>query len=512
MCKFKIEPSRELSTSEVVRVVLVEESCWVTDVLSGVQEKAQLILAKRKKGQLHRKVLYYLNKLTEEEKIVQTKVTGKGEKYFVLNIEKNKNKTHSSFFDSSRIQLITPIEGYEKQGLINKLGGEAWSSRVSSIMIDASKFSGVFKLQGAISECFTEINEAIGVYRFEKIIEEGDVQAIREGLHRLDLEAKDFNREVCLLVNMKQVNEDKLKHFIEEWMRLQPEKIRVIWRLDSDWLDRHLELGKYMIKLFSEHKLMLFMANSSLEHSPSFFGKTGIHKMSEEEWESFLKSEMELGWCTMCTLSLDVKRFFNGVRSFQEFRSMVRKAAKALFLGNWAVQDQGASRLVTLSHVNEGTRLFYQLGSNQLRFVNFPVKGAEADHFLSLLESCQAEITRFVKVQETIFKSCGMPLKFKISLGTAEETNQYAYVISKTQDFFKPEFQEYIQRKERLTKVFAGKEALHWMALDGNPEEKLNQIHYVLDHINIPLLGLSFGEEKGVLKLTNFLEVSHGNL
>ncbi len=502
--KFKMESSRELSTSEVVRGVLSEESRWVKEVLSGVRERAQLVVAKRKKGQLHRKVLYYLNKLKKEESIIQTKVTGKGEKYFVLNVQKTK-ENERTFFESPQVQLVTPIEGYEKQGFIHREEG-GWSNRVSSIMMDASKFSGIFKLQNAISECFSEVSDAVGVYRFEVILEEATPEAIKEGLRKLDLEAKDFNREVCLLVNVNQVQEAKLKYFVEDWMRVQPEKVKIIWRVDSGWLESHQELGGYILKLFASHHLVLFMDNNSLQEAPSFLGKTGVHRMSKEEWENFLKSGMEMGVCAVCALSLDVERFFNKGHSFQEFRLMVQKAAKALFLGNWAIRNQGRDHLALLSRMNEGSRAGYHLGSNQLRFTHFPVKGVEADHFLSLLESCRFEVARFVKVQETILKSCGMPLRFKIALGVGEFAgSNEELVVSKVAEFFKPEFQEYIRRKERLAKIFAGKSILRWITPTGDQQEWLNQIRYVLDHVNIPFFSLSFGEEKGIIKLTSFL-------
>ena len=139
--KFKSEPSRELSTSAVVREVIPNEYRWVWETLSGIREKAQLVVAKRKKGQLHRKVLYYLNKLAQKEAILQTRVVGKGEKYFILNIQGSKS---SPVFESRAVQLITPIEGYEKEGLIQK--GESWSNRLGAIWVDASAFSGIFKL------------------------------------------------------------------------------------------------------------------------------------------------------------------------------------------------------------------------------------------------------------------------------------------------------------------------------------------------------------------------------
>ena len=165
--------------------------------------------------------------------------------------------------------------------------------------------------------------------------------------------------------------------------------------------------------------------------------------MSEEEWGSFLKSGMEVGLCGICTLSLDVQRFFDKAGSFQEFRSMVRKAAKAVFLGNWALRDQGAEHLAVLNRLNAGSRLFYHLGSNQLRFTHFPVKGVEADHFLSLLESCQVEVLKFVKVQETILKSCGMPLRFKVALSSGEALNSSdAPMVSKVSDFLRSSVRE----------------------------------------------------------------------
>src|SRR3989344_2043882 len=379
--KFKSESSKDISTSDLVQEVLPKEYHRVKEILLGVSEHAQLGVAKRRKGQLHRRILYYLNKLSKKETIIQTRVVGRGEKYFTLNVQKfSPNKQG---FESQSFQPMTPIEGGEQEGLVRKWDKESWSSRVNSILVDASKFSGIFKLQASISDMFSELNDGIGIYGFEELIGQGDTDVIGEGLRRLDLEAKDFNRGVCLLVNLKKtLHEDKWKQFIELWVHLKPERLKVIWELDADWMERHAETFSVLLGKWGEARLSFYVNNTGGK-APCFLGQSGTYRMSEEEWKKFLG--MKVGLVGICSITIEVQRFFSGGRSYHEFRSLVKKAAKALFYGHWTLREQGSERFTSLNQLNNSTRSFYQLGANQLRFEGFPSTGKEASHFLSLL-------------------------------------------------------------------------------------------------------------------------------
>ena len=355
-----------------------------------------------------------------------------------------------------------------------------------------------------ISECFSEVSDAIGVYHFEELIDHGDLEALEEGLRHLDLEAKDFNRRVSLFVTWKpDLKEERLRQFTERWVRLQPERTTIIWGLTSNGLEMHSDCFKEIVSLLGGHQLPIYIDNRK-SLAPALIGQKGVYRMSPEEWRRFEKGGLKLGVSGICTLSVDVNRFFDGKRSFQEFRGMVRKAAKSLFLANWTLQEQGMNHFTILNKVNEGARLFYHLGSNQLRFLNFPAKGIEADHFLSLLESCQCEVTRFVKVQETILKSCGMPVDFNILFGAGKGTSEVLNA-AKCVDFLKPEFQELFRRKERLARIIGGRDVLEWVTVTDDRKEWVHQVQYILDHVNVPLFCLCFGEGKGVIKLTSFL-------
>jgi hypothetical protein len=59
---FKVNPSKEYDTSELTREIFPEEYSTITTLLAS-SDKSRVNDAKRKKFQLHRKLLYYLNKL-----------------------------------------------------------------------------------------------------------------------------------------------------------------------------------------------------------------------------------------------------------------------------------------------------------------------------------------------------------------------------------------------------------------------------------------------------------------
>ena len=85
--------SKELSTSSLVRDVFDEEFNRIEENLNHY-EKSYILRAKREKAQLHRKLLYHLNKLMDKKYIFVSSTKGKGEKYFVLNEDKKPEKNY----------------------------------------------------------------------------------------------------------------------------------------------------------------------------------------------------------------------------------------------------------------------------------------------------------------------------------------------------------------------------------------------------------------------------------
>ena len=79
--------SKELSTTDLVQELFKEE---YREILKNLKNSEKTIIqdAKRKKAQLHRKILYHLNKLTKENYIYVAQILGKGEKLCKINNEK----------------------------------------------------------------------------------------------------------------------------------------------------------------------------------------------------------------------------------------------------------------------------------------------------------------------------------------------------------------------------------------------------------------------------------------
>jgi hypothetical protein len=123
--KFKKEPLREISTTEIVREACPEEYSRIIEGLhSELSDKKNFLLAKRKKGQLHRKILYHLNDLIKNNILKVSSVKGKGEKYFSLAIDEGQlvvEKKNTQVVITKPTISTSMIEDYEllKDGSLN---------------------------------------------------------------------------------------------------------------------------------------------------------------------------------------------------------------------------------------------------------------------------------------------------------------------------------------------------------------------------------------------------------
>src|SRR4030042_2250728 len=173
--KFKKEPLREIPTTEIVREVYPEEySRIIRGIDNEFSDKKLANQSKRKKGQLHRKILYHLNRLVEEGVLKVTNVKGKGEKYFALNIDQGEivfEKKHKRIVLSKPSISTGLIEEYEAKGIVHKFDPENWVSKINCILLESSNFTGVNKFYELIYSCFSEVNDALGLNNFEYLVE-----------------------------------------------------------------------------------------------------------------------------------------------------------------------------------------------------------------------------------------------------------------------------------------------------------------------------------------------------
>src|SRR3989344_5072276 len=117
---FRQEP-KEYDTSELAMKILPEYA--LAEEMLESQDRQKIQQAKIIKFRLHRKLLYYLNKLVAENILSVARVQEKGEKVFALTMEEGEitfEKGHKKITITKSISSSNYIESYEKQGLMKK--------------------------------------------------------------------------------------------------------------------------------------------------------------------------------------------------------------------------------------------------------------------------------------------------------------------------------------------------------------------------------------------------------
>jgi len=521
--KFKKEPLREIPTTEIVREAHPEEySRIIRGIENEFSDKKTANLAKRKKGQLHRKILYHLNKLVDEGVLKISSVKGKGEKYFSLNIEQGEivvEKKHRRIVLSKPTISTSLIEEYEAKGIVHKFDPESWVSKINCILLESANFTGINKFYELIYSCFSEVNDALGLNNFEHIIQNNSPDNLSEIAKKLDIDTKDQERIVNIIIDVKNItDDDKIYDFVKTLLEVRPKNISLIFKADSKELKMHDKLFKSIISDISKEEIKLNIHNKKIHDAPIIIGKAGPYTLPENEWKDYEENirGKTIGLALAnTTIAIDVNRFFRESTNNNEFRDLIMRTAKTLFKVNSTQKKKADEYFKRLNDINKPhTKRFFAYAKDYIRFWNYDLKDKNQEHLLELLESAKEEVKKFCSTQQTIYKSCGMPSNFRIAFSTVSKryTNALSprkYIkttIRRFEDYHVPEITSFINSREEMFKIFDGGDRIRFFRSGGfKPEEIICELVFLMNTYELPLITYDFKERKGEIRLTDFI-------
>jgi len=134
---------------------------------------------------------------------------------------------------------------------------------------------------------------------------------------------------------------------------------------------------------------------------------------------------------------------------------------------------------------------------------------------IDLIESIKQEVDEFCITEETIYKACGMPTRFKVAFSCAfsefdEELSEKQFkkiLINKFDDLYSPEIKEYLQARAKVFKIFDGGDRVR-LYRTGRflPEDIIRELNIILNSYQLPFICYNFGKLKGGnLKITEFM-------
>jgi len=521
--KFKKEPLREIPTTELVREAYPEEhSRMLAKISDSHIDKRAAIQAMRKKGQLHRKVLYHINNLVKDGVLKVGSVKGKGEKHFTLAMDEGQlvvEKKHRQIVITKPSISTSLIEEYEIKSIVYKFDPEGWITKLNCILLESTNFDGINHFYDLVYSCFSEVNDALGLNNFEHLIQKSSEENIEDIIKRLDLDTKDQGRVVCIIINVKNIiDNEKMRAFIQSYSRMRPKNISIVFKTDTKELKSHEALFESIISDFSKEEIKLNIHNRNVHDAPIIIGKGGPYTLREDEWKDYEETVRgkTIGLAIAHTsLAIDCNRFFSQYQNTRDFRDLILKVSRMLLKVSASQRKKSNEYFKRLNELNKPyTKKFFGYAKNYIRFWNFDFEDERQKNLMALMESTKEEVKRFCATERTIYKSCGIPFNFditfsgvfkKFSSGLSER--KYRRIsIRGLQDLSSPELNRIIRAKEKLADIFDGNDRMR-LHRGGKslPEEILKEMKFLMNTNHLPIITYDFSEIRGEIKLTSFM-------
>jgi hypothetical protein len=521
---YKKDPNVVFSTSEIIKAVEIEEYEEFEKVLSDkLSSKEALKKAKRKKAKLHRKILYYLNKLVDEKVLKIVKEGSKGEKYFAISLEEGeelvveKYKKREITISKPRTPAM-PTEGYEQSGIVIKVEEPTWIDRLNCIILEGKAISNTDRLFTIINNCFSIVNDSIGVNNFEIFVNTAKSEELIKKLLKLDDDCRDFGKKISLIADTSNSNDEKLSEFLSYFADTKPVNISIILEIDPMTLHEKYIFFEAIAKSISTKGASVYIKNKSAASSPYCVGNGGIYCFSENEWGNYAKNVKGKVLCVSCaqsSLIVDVKKFYSSYGfSAEIFEKFVINCAESLLSANSIQRRKSAEFFEYLVELNSPfSSQTFMFSRNYLRFFDFKFleqkfgEGFSAD----LFKRIKQKVDDFTFSEETIYKSCGMPTSFRIAVASAADSNLISPPEKEMLEFSHNEDIHDKNVSEKLRQFESSVDTLNGLVSfvrhgNTNPDAIVREWSLLISSYKIPLFVYNFRRIEGVdLKLNEFI-------
>lgn len=504
------EKGSELSTKDIASEIYddyIEEP-------SGSEEK-------RLVAQLHRKLLHHINLLIRDCVLRVARHGEKGHKYFCLDLEEGEEITgitsgyRKRIIAKRPITPIMPIEGYEQQGIVIKHEAGTWIDRLNSLLIRCEKTKGLGDLDNVISKAFSSVNDAICLNNFDLIINNSETDKILEFLEKLNDECEDYGRTISCIIDVDKLRDDKFLEILDNTLKVR-KNIHIIYNLDSGSLQECFDLFGKIINLYITNKVQIVIKNKRIQKSPAFFGKAGPYCFFEKDWDD--KKDYLVVACGQSSLVVDVEKFYKRYGlNVDKFSQLMINISKSFLSANIIQRKKSLDYfkdIISLDKTNE--KEFLELSRNYIRFWNYGLDQPEIDQelVLNMISEAKKKINEFAVAEETIYKSCGMPIRFKIALSCAvsnaedklSPAHYKKFVVNGLEDLYGKKAKKDIIKKEIVSELFdGGNDVTFHRTGELSSEDIIREISFILNTYKLNLFSYSFENVKGNTKLTHYI-------
>jgi len=210
-----------------------------------------------------------------------------------------------------------------------------------------------------------------------------------------------------------------------------------------------------------------------------------------------------------------VNRFFKLKRSKSGFREFILKTARSLVESNTQQRRRADVAFGSINTMNKKPHEFFRFAANYIRLWNYDWQD-EREHLIDVFSSSASEVDDFCHTEETIFKSCGIPIRFKATLSSAfpqlgdgffSKRTYTKLTVNKVEEFNGENMKDFLKTRESLFRVFKESDRLRiFRSLPAKPEDILNEWKILITSYNFPLMCYDFARRKEDLTLDYFMK------
>ena len=494
---FNANPQEPQTTTQLVKQVFPTEYATIRQDLQS-NDQQTLKQAKRTKAKLHRKLLYYLNKLTNKNVLEIADIKERGEKSYRLTITSGELILQDDNETITITSTETPknyVEKAQEQQLVHQYNSAL--HKIDSYAINAKHYPGIAHLRADLNHLYAHIADALLIQNFQTLLN-ADQEALKEGLNQLIADSQDYNIAITLQLNLE---EHTLNHadqqLINTYALHHPKRLYLLFSATRKELrSQHNKLSQ-AIHALAANQIKVNLHNQSVDKNTHFMGQAGAYCLDEEHTQQLTKQKGVI--IATGSLAIDCAHQLHANKQ----QTLIANCAKTLLTRATTqrrISNRALTGLTTAGPLNK------QLSKNTtyLRFWNYELTPEHLSRATRTYEQLQA----FCELESRIFSSCGVPINFTIHLSAA--FSHYGKLSTRTYNKQPVYEREHLKRqqlslREQLLRVYATDRVRVFREGNFTAQKLLSELLHVADTYELPLITYDFKELQKTISLENFL-------
>ncbi|MFT4312336.1 MAG: hypothetical protein ACMXYF_03840 [Candidatus Woesearchaeota archaeon] len=477
---------KQATTSQLVLHIFEEAPMYeqiLVDSQVSSQKKKQ---AKQELAKLHRKLLYYLQKLDHEHCVQVVKRVTKGQHVYEL-IEQTPTRqdfqsTYISEFESKRWQLY------------------------NALLLDCMQFDSFDQALDSLCHYARFCNDVLGLNDFETLLEKDDtVTLFYQRL--IDVLAKHHISASIIIDATNILDEKKVLQFIRLYVKYATPLITLVFDVTAREFVLHKSFFSLIASEFAQHGLKFNIKNDDVHQAPYFVGRAGPYTIDPQEWKSYIQQPRPL-CAVICqkTLLVDLAKFFQEKTHARDLESVFHECSYVLFD---SLTRQGA-------HFSDPN--MYVLSDVRIRLLHhfYIPSDYTFEQMATLLQECTQTVRHLAKQQEVIYNACGLLLRYKLHISQAYRLaakqssllQPYTYLqIQAGKQLLESSLQKQLHQKELIVQAFEGGFEVR-IKREGvlSSSQAFGECSLVLNSFAFPFFCYSFSLQTKERALSEFLE------